>query len=68
MPTIEGPCLHAPTDAVVASADSGNMEEARRHIAALLRCASSLSCSEAVSCSDDTMALLRRVLGERRRD
>lgn len=65
MATIEGQCLHTSADSVVASAANGNMEDARRHLAAMLRCSSSLSCAEAVSCSDDTMALLRRVLGPR---
>lgn len=67
MPMVDVQCLHAQKDDIVASADSGNMEKARTHLAAKLRCASSLSCSDAVTCSDDTMILLRRVLGPRRR-
>lgn len=67
MTMVEARCLHTQMEAIAATADGGKMDEARGHLADMLRCASYLGCSEAVSCSDDAMVLLRRVLGNRRR-
>lgn len=61
-------CLHSQMDAIAATADGGDMDEARGHLTAMLRCATYLGCTDAVACSDDAMVLLRRVLdGCRRR-
>lgn len=62
MPVLEARCLHTQMDAIAATADDGNMDEARGHLTAMLRCATYLGCTDAVTCSDDAMVLLRRVL------
>lgn len=63
MSVIEAQCLHTQMDAIVATADGGDMDQARGHLTAMLRCATYRGCTDAVACSDDAMVLLRRVLG-----
>lgn len=67
MTMVEARCLHTQMEAILSTADGGNIDEARGHLADMLKCASYLGCSDAVSCSDDAMVLLRRVLGRHRR-
>lgn len=67
MSVVEARCLHAQMDAIVATADGGDMDQARGHLTAMLRCATYRGCTDAVACSDDAMVLLRRVLDVCRR-